>query len=141
MNAPGSFIIVPYNDTAALTAAVKANKDNLAAIVLELMQGSSGCIPAELEFVKAARSLSTEVGALLMFDEVMTSRMSTGGLQSMVDIYPDVTTLGKYFAGGGQNFGAFGMSSFSIIQHLSIQHRPSEICPKALLVNVFGQWY
>lgn len=108
MNAPGSFVIVPYNDIAALNAAVEANKDNLAAIVLELMQGSSGCIPADIEFVKACRAKSTEVGALLMFDEVMTSRMTTGGLQEKIGIFPEITTLGKYLAGGGQNFGAFG---------------------------------
>jgi glutamate-1-semialdehyde 2,1-aminomutase len=110
MNAPGSFVIVPFNDIDAMSAAVDANKDNLAAIVLELMQGSSGCIPADLEFVKKCREKSTEVGALLMFDEVMTSRATIGGMQEMVGIYPEITTLGKYFAGGGANFGAFGTS-------------------------------
>jgi glutamate-1-semialdehyde 2,1-aminomutase len=115
MNAPGSFVITPYNDIEAMEKAVDANKDNLAAIVLELMQGSSGCIPADLEFVKACRRKATEVGAVLMFDEVMTSRMTTGGMQKMLGIVPEMTTLGKYFAGGGQNFGAFGKLLFNIL--------------------------
>lgn len=45
-----------------------------------------------------------------MFDEVMTNRMSTEGMQKLLGIYPDMTTLGKYFGGGEQNFGAFGES-------------------------------
>jgi glutamate-1-semialdehyde 2,1-aminomutase len=108
MNVPHKFVIAPYNDIKALEEIVAAHKDDLACIFLELMQGSSGCLPADIEFIKATRAKATEVGAVLMFDEVMTSRMSTGGLQSLLGVYPDMTTLGKYFGGGGQNFGAFG---------------------------------
>ncbi|KAH7348426.1 glutamate-1-semialdehyde 2,1-aminomutase family protein [Rhexocercosporidium sp. MPI-PUGE-AT-0058] len=108
MNAPHNFVIAPYNDIAALEGLVAEHRDDLACIFLELMQGSSGCLPADIEFIKATRVKATEVGAVLMFDEVMTSRMSTGGLQELVGVYPDMTTLGKYFGGGGQHFGAFG---------------------------------
>ncbi|TVY22686.1 Beta-phenylalanine transaminase [Lachnellula hyalina] len=108
MNVPHKFIIAPYNDIKALEEIVEEHKDDLACIFLELMQGSSGCLPADIEFVKATRAKANEAGAVLMFDEVMTSRMSTGGLQSLLGVYPDMTTLGKYFGGGGQNFGAFG---------------------------------
>ncbi|TVY71364.1 Beta-phenylalanine transaminase [Lachnellula suecica] len=108
MNAPHKFVIAPYNDIEALEEIVEEHKDDLACIFLELMQGSSGCLPANVDFIKATRAKATEVRAVLMFDEVMTSRMSTGGLQGLLGVTPDMTTLGKYFGGGGQNFGAFG---------------------------------
>jgi glutamate-1-semialdehyde 2,1-aminomutase len=108
MNAPHKWMILPYNDVDALNAAVEEYKDDLACVFLELMQGSSGCLPADVEFIRTVREKATQVGAVLMFDEVMTSRMSTGGMQKLLGIDPDMTTLGKYFGGGGQNFGAFG---------------------------------
>lgn len=108
MNVPHKFVAAPYNDIAAMEALVEEHKDDLAAIVMELVQGSSGCVPADLPFVKACRAKATEVGAVLLFDEVMTSRMSVGGYQSLLGVYSDMTTLGKYLAGGGCNFGAFG---------------------------------
>ncbi len=108
MNVPHKVVLSPYNDIAAMQKLADEHKEDLAAIVIELMQGSSGCIPVDPEFAKACRAKADEIGAVLMFDEVMTSRMSIGGYQSLLGIYPDMTTLGKYFAGGGQNFGAFG---------------------------------
>jgi glutamate-1-semialdehyde 2,1-aminomutase len=118
MNAPHNFVIAPYNDIQALNEIVAKHKDDLACIFLELMQGSSGCLPADIDFVKAIRVKATETGAILMFDEVMTSRMSVGGLQKLIGVTPDMTTLGKYYGGGGQNFGAFGGKSeiMSIIE-------------------------
>ena len=53
------------------------------------------------------RQETTRVGALLVLDEVMTSRLAPGGLQSVVGVKPDLTTFGKYI-GGGMSFGAFG---------------------------------
>ena len=71
------------------------------------MLGSGGCIPATREFLVALREATRQVGAVLIFDEVMTSRHSAGGLQARLGITPDLTTLGKYMA-GGMSFGAFG---------------------------------
>jgi glutamate-1-semialdehyde 2,1-aminomutase len=71
------------------------------------MQGSGGCIPGDPTFLTALRALCTESGALLIFDEVMTSRFARGGAQQLLGITPDLTTLGKYLA-GGLTFGAFG---------------------------------
>src|SRR5262249_55409530 len=79
----------------------------LAAILIEPMQGTTGCIPAERQFLAGLRNLADQTGALLIFDEVMTSRLAPGGLQEVHGILPDLTTLGKY-AGGGMSFGAFG---------------------------------
>jgi glutamate-1-semialdehyde 2,1-aminomutase len=74
------------------------------------MLGGSGCIPASRDFLTALRALASETGAILIFDEVMTSRLAPGGLQQVHDIRPDMTTLGKY-VGGGMSFGAFGGSA------------------------------
>ena len=71
------------------------------------MLGGIGCIPATREFLAHLRALASETGAILIFDEVMTSRLSPGGLQEVHGINPDMTTLGKY-VGGGMSFGAFG---------------------------------
>ncbi|KAJ9131002.1 Beta-transaminase [Pleurostoma richardsiae] len=108
MNVTMDWIILPYNDTEALEMAVEQNKDDLACIMVEPMQGAIGCLPASIEFLQRCRDKATEVGAVLFFDEVTTSRMSTGGMQTRLNIIPDVTTLAKYFGGGGQSFGAFG---------------------------------
>jgi glutamate-1-semialdehyde 2,1-aminomutase len=108
MNSPHKWVVLPYNDIEALSQAVEEHKDDLACIMLELMQGSSGSLPADSDFVRATREKATEVGAVLLFDEVMTSRMSTGGMQKLMGVIPDMTTLGKYLGGGGQTFSAFG---------------------------------
>ena len=69
--------------------------------------GGGGCIAAEPAFLHALRDAATRIGALLILDEVMTSRLAPGGLQSLRGVKPDLTTFGKYI-GGGMSFGAFG---------------------------------
>jgi glutamate-1-semialdehyde 2,1-aminomutase len=96
-----------YNDAEAAAAAIRAAGPALAAVLVEPMLGSGGCIPASRPFLAALREACTATGAVLIFDEVMTSRHSFGGLQSRTGIIPDLTTLGKYVA-GGMSFGAFG---------------------------------
>ena len=77
-------------------------------MVVEPLQGSAGCIPGEQDFLRgAARAPPPSTASLLIFDEVMTSRLSPGGLQLATGITPDLTSLGKY-VGGGLTFGAFG---------------------------------
>ncbi len=107
INVPHDFVIAPYNDIAGTRALVARHGGELAAILVEPMQGSSGCIPADREFLLALREEATRCGAVLIFDEVMTSRLSPGGLQQALGVIPDMTTLGKYI-GGGMSFGAFG---------------------------------
>jgi len=75
--------------------------------LIEPMMGSTGCIPADRDFLQMLREEATRIGAWLIFDEVMTSRLSPGGLQAKHGIKPDLTSLGKYI-GGGMSFGAFG---------------------------------
>ena len=107
VNAPFDFLLGDYNDTAGIRALVEPHKGELAAILIEPMLGGSGCIPAEHGFLVELRALADETGAILVFDEVMTSRLAPGGLQQVHGIRPDMTTLGKY-VGGGMSFGAFG---------------------------------
>ncbi|TGJ84500.1 hypothetical protein E0Z10_g4271 [Xylaria hypoxylon] len=111
LNAPHDFLVATYNDIASVDALIESVPgclDNIAAILLEPMLGSGGGVCATPEFLSHLRHRADELGALLIFDEVMTSRMyAGGGIQSELDVRPDLTTLGKYI-GGGMSFGAFG---------------------------------
>ncbi|MFT5978996.1 MAG: glutamate-1-semialdehyde 2,1-aminomutase [Candidatus Azotimanducaceae bacterium] len=107
VNVPHDWLILPYNDRAAFEAAMAEHGDRVAAVLVEPMQGSGGCIPGDPDFLAVLRSASTQHGSVLIFDEVMTSRLAVGGAQEQIGITPDMTTLGKYLA-GGLSFGAFG---------------------------------
>ncbi|KAK6528578.1 hypothetical protein TWF281_009817 [Arthrobotrys megalospora] len=109
LNVPHEFIVAPYNDLQYIQALQQdstATKD-LAAVLVEQMQGAGGCHAASREFLQTLKTLATATGAILIFDEVMTSRLHPGGLQAYHGIKPDMTTLGKYLA-GGSSFGCFG---------------------------------
>lgn len=107
VNVPHDFVVAPYNDLDAVRTLAQSHGADLAAILVEPMLGAGGCIPAEPAFLHGLRALASECGALLILDEVMTSRLSSGGRQALLGLAPDLTTLGKYF-GGGLSFGAFG---------------------------------
>jgi glutamate-1-semialdehyde 2,1-aminomutase len=107
VNAPYDVLLALYNDAAGARAVLSEHAESVACVLVEPMLGSGGCIPGEPEFLAALRETTRQVGALLIFDEVMTSRTGSGGLQGRLGIYPDLTTLGKYI-GGGASFGAFG---------------------------------
>lgn len=107
VNAPYPFVFAPYNDAGAAVAAIEREGADLAAVLVEPMMGSAGCIAGDPEFLGALRGAADRCGALLVFDEVMTSRLGPGGLQGELGILPDLTTLGKY-VGGGLTFGGFG---------------------------------
>ncbi|MEJ2624144.1 MAG: aminotransferase class III-fold pyridoxal phosphate-dependent enzyme, partial [Pseudolabrys sp.] len=107
VNVPHHFLIAPYNDLARTREIIDANKRELAAILVEPMLGAGGCVPAAPEFLAGLRTAATETGAVLIFDEIQTSRLSVGGRQELLGITPDMTTIGKFF-GGGLAFGCFG---------------------------------
>ncbi len=104
INVPFEYVLAPYNDIERTRALIT---EDLALVILEPMIGSGGCIAATPAFLNMLRQETTRVGALLILDEVMTSRLAPGGLQSVAGVKPDLTTLGKYI-GGGMSFGAFG---------------------------------
>jgi glutamate-1-semialdehyde 2,1-aminomutase len=97
-----------YNDLKSVEELLKANKDEIAAIVLEPVVGNAGFIPPTKEFLQGLRKLATDNGAVLVFDEVMTGfRIAYGGAQQHFGVTPDVTTMGKVI-GGGLPVGAYG---------------------------------
>lgn len=107
INVPFDFILAPYNDIAGTRALLEQHGDSLSAILVETMQGAGGCIPGDTDFLALLREQATQHGAILIFDEVMTSRLGPSGRQGALGITPDMTTLGKY-VGGGMTAGAFG---------------------------------
>ncbi len=107
LNLPFPYVFGTYNDVAGTEALLRANKDNMAAVILEQMLGGGGCIRATDDFLSMLRRVTQDIGALLIFDEVMTSRQNYHGMQALTGITPDLMTLGKY-VGGGASFGAFG---------------------------------
>jgi glutamate-1-semialdehyde 2,1-aminomutase len=107
MSIPFPYVFARYNDLEATQTLIERHKDQLAAIIIEPMMGAGGCIPAEPGFLAGLRAAASRHGIILIFDEVMTSRLSPGGLQATLGIIPDMTTFGKYL-GGGMSFGAFG---------------------------------
>ncbi len=123
-NVPLPVTLADYNDIDGTLAALKAGAGDIGAVILEPMMGSGGCIPATREFLAALRTATREAGVLLIFDEVMTSRHSAGGLQKIHGITPDLTTLGKYVA-GGMSFGAFG--GRADVMDLFDGHRPGAL--------------
>jgi glutamate-1-semialdehyde 2,1-aminomutase len=107
VNVPHDWIVTRYNDIAAVEAVFAEHGHSIAAVLVEPLQGSAGCIPGDPDFLRSLRRLCDEAGSLLIFDEVMTSRLAPGGAQALLGVTPDLTTLGKYLA-GGFTFGAFG---------------------------------
>jgi len=91
--------VLPFNDAEAVGKALR--KEKLAAVIVEPVLGSGGCIPAEKGFLKGLRELCTDSGTLLIFDEVVTGfRLAPGGAQQLYGVKPDITFLGKILGGG-----------------------------------------
>jgi glutamate-1-semialdehyde 2,1-aminomutase len=107
VNVPHDWIVSTYNDVGAVDSVFADQGGSIAAVLVEPLQGSAGCLPADPAFLRSLRRHCDDSGALLIFDEVMTSRLAPGGMQEVLGITPDLTTLGKYLA-GGFTFGAFG---------------------------------
>ncbi|KAK3302884.1 pyridoxal phosphate-dependent transferase [Chaetomium strumarium] len=102
------FVVVPrYNDLRLAREVVEGVGQELAAVLVEPMQGAGGCIPGTREFLVGVRDAARREGGLFILDEVMTSRLAPGGLGVEMGLEPDLVTLGKYL-GGGLAFGAFG---------------------------------
>ena len=118
LSVPFPVVKARYNDVQGTRAVLRSKGSGLAAVMVEPMMGSGGCIPATPEFLATVREETERCGALLVFDEVMTSRLAPGGVQGLRGIKPDLTTLGKFW-GGGFSFGAFG-GSHALMQHLDL---------------------
>lgn len=101
-------LIARFNDLGSVEELVKANRDQIAALIVEPVPGNMGCVLPREGFLQGLRDLCSHEGIVLVFDEVMSGfRLAPGGAQELFKVNPDLTTLGKII-GGGMPVGAFG---------------------------------
>jgi glutamate-1-semialdehyde 2,1-aminomutase len=110
LNMPFDFVLADYNDIDGAAGVIDQVGDELAAVIVEPILGAGGNIQGNRQFLEMLRQKTKEMGTFLIFDEVKTARLGPAGVQGMLDIKPDLTTLGK-FIGGGLPTGAFGGSA------------------------------
>lgn len=100
-------LLAAYNDLENVKALFEANKNEIAALIIEPVAGNMGCIPPAEGFLEGLRALCSEHGTLLIFDEVMTGfRLAKGGAQELYGVTADIVCFGKVI-GGGLPVGAF----------------------------------
>lgn len=100
-------LLANYNDVENVKALFEANKNEIAAVIVEPVAGNMGCVPPINGFLEGLRDLCSQNGALLIFDEVMTGfRLAKGGVQELFNIKADIVCFGKVI-GGGLPVGAF----------------------------------
>ncbi|MEM7145731.1 MAG: glutamate-1-semialdehyde 2,1-aminomutase [Verrucomicrobiota bacterium] len=101
-------ITLPFNNTERVQQIFEAEGDKIAAVILEPVPANAGLIMPHDGYLQFLRDITTQHGALLIFDEVMTGfRVAKGGVQELTGVTPDLTALGKVI-GGGLPVGAFG---------------------------------
>lgn len=101
-------LALPYNDIDALEQAFTKFKNQIACVIIEPVVGNMGCVPPARGYLEGVRAVTSNNGALLIFDEVMTGfRLAFGGAQELYAIKPDLTTMGKVI-GAGLPVGAYG---------------------------------
>ena len=100
--------IAEYNNLDSVKALFREKGDQIAAVIIEPVCGNMGVVVPTKEFLHGLRDITTEYGALMIFDEVITGfRLAKGGAQEYFNVMPDLTTLGKII-GGGLPVGAYG---------------------------------
>ena len=111
-------MVLDYNNSEQLEQAFKNLGDKIAAVIVEPVAGNMNLLPATKEFLRTMRTLCSQHGALLLFDEVMSGfRVALGGAQAIYGIQPDMTVLGKVI-GGGLPVAAFGGRA-DLMKHLA----------------------
>ncbi len=111
-------LTAPYNNLSAVEMVASAHEGQIAAIIVEPVVGNAGFIRPQPGFLEGLRAIATKIGAILIFDEVMTGfRVSLGGAQERFGVMPDITTLGKVI-GGGMPVGAYGGRK-DLMQHVA----------------------
>jgi glutamate-1-semialdehyde 2,1-aminomutase len=103
----GLILDLPWGDLDGVERTIGGRSRELAAIIVEPVQGAGGVRAPEPGFLEGLRSLCDEAGALLIFDEIISFRIAPGGAQEVYGVRPDLTTLGKIIA-GGYPLAAFG---------------------------------
>jgi glutamate-1-semialdehyde 2,1-aminomutase len=102
-----SSVVLPFNNPDAAERILREETDQVAAVILEPIIGAGGVIAATSEFIERLRTVTRELGMLLIFDEVISLRLAPGGAQQLYGVTPDLTTMGKII-GGGLPVAAFG---------------------------------
>jgi glutamate-1-semialdehyde 2,1-aminomutase len=111
-------IVLPYNDVEALEAAFKREGSEIAAVIVEPVLANVGLILPKKDYLNYLRKITSEYGAVLIFDEIITGfRLALGGAQEYFNVKPDMATLGKVL-GGGFPLAAFGGKK-EIMQNIS----------------------
>jgi glutamate-1-semialdehyde 2,1-aminomutase len=111
-------LLAGFNDLENVKALFEANKNEIAAIIIEPVAGNMGCVPPRESFLQSLRQLCDENGTLLIFDEVMTGfRLAKGGVQELYNVKADIVCFGKVI-GGGLPVGAFAARN-EIMNYLS----------------------
>ena len=101
-------VSIPYNNTEVLEKTLRDKNLDIACVIVEPVAGNMGCVKPQPGFLEKLRSLTSELGIVLIFDEVITGfRLSYGGAQEYYNVKPDLTCLGKII-GGGLPVGAYG---------------------------------
>ena len=100
-------IVLPYNDLDWCERVLRENASEVACLIMEPVVSSFGYLPGDTEFLRGLRDLTTELGIVLIFDEVQSFRIAPGGAQETLGVIPDMTAFGKII-GGGTPVGAFG---------------------------------
>lgn len=101
-------LIALYNDKESVKKLFEANKNEIAAVIVEPVAANMGVVLPKEGFLEFLREITSQYGALLIFDEVITGfRLGLGGAQEYFNVIPDLTTLGKII-GGGMPVGAYG---------------------------------
>lgn len=106
-NALKDVLVVPFNDIERTRKMIEEHYRETACIIIEPIMGSAGQITPDLEYLKFLREITAQYHIVLIFDEVVTGRLSLGGAQKFYGVTPDLTTMGKII-GGGTPVGAFG---------------------------------
>ncbi len=100
-------VVLPFNNPDAAERILREEGARVAAVILEPIIGAGGVIAATNDFIRRLRTVTRELGMLLIFDEVISLRVAPGGAQQLYGVTPDLTTMGKII-GGGLPVGAYG---------------------------------
>jgi glutamate-1-semialdehyde 2,1-aminomutase len=98
---------LPWNDAEGVETILAGRVNDVAAIIIEPVQGAGGVRPADPAFLRFLRTYADRIGAVLIFDEIIAFRIGPNGAQGVFGVRPDLTTLGK-IVGGGYPLAAFG---------------------------------
>ncbi len=113
-------MVAPFNDLGGLESILAQHADVIAAVIIEPIPNSGGMVPPQPGYLAGVRQLCDQFGVLLIFDEIVTFRLHSGGMQTVEGVQPDLTALGKII-GGGFPVGAFG-GKREIMNHFNPRH-------------------